>query len=65
MKRIAYALALMIAGAGLHAVAQRRSRRPGGYVIEHDADIAKTEPGHAQRRRPDGRLLVLQEACRT
>ena len=44
MKRIAYALALMLAGAGLHAVAQPKAT-PGGYVIEHDADIARNEPG--------------------
>jgi mannose-6-phosphate isomerase-like protein (cupin superfamily) len=42
MRRIAYALALLLAGAGLHAVAQQK---PGGYIIEHDADIAKPEPG--------------------
>jgi mannose-6-phosphate isomerase-like protein (cupin superfamily) len=49
MKRIAYALALLLAGAGLmvagaslHALAQQK---PGGYIIEHDADIAKAEPG--------------------
>ena len=34
---------------------------PGGIVIEHDADIAKARARHAQRRRPDRRLLVLQE----
>ena len=44
MKRIAYALALLLAGAGLHAVAQPKTT-PGGYIIEHDADIAKPEPG--------------------
>src|SRR5438552_2749650 len=44
MKRIAYALSLMLAGAGLHAVAQPKPV-PGGYIIEHDADIAKAEPG--------------------
>jgi mannose-6-phosphate isomerase-like protein (cupin superfamily) len=44
MKRIAYAVALMLAGAGLHAVAQPKLA-PGGYIIEHDADIAKAEPG--------------------
>ena len=46
MKRIAYALALMIAGAGLHAgVLAMQTPEPGGIVIEHDADIAKNEPG--------------------
>ena len=44
MKRLAYAIALMLAGAGLHAVAQPKPS-PGGYVIEHDADVAKSEPG--------------------
>jgi mannose-6-phosphate isomerase-like protein (cupin superfamily) len=44
MKRIAYAVALTLAGAGLHAVAQPKTA-PGGYVIEHDADIALNEPG--------------------
>ena len=44
MKRIAYALALILAGAALHAVAQTKAA-PGGYVIEHDADIARPEPG--------------------
>jgi len=44
MNRIAYALALMLAGAGLHALAQPKTV-PGGYIIEHDADIAKNEPG--------------------
>ena len=44
MKRIAYALALMLAGAALHAVAQPKTV-PGGYLIEHDAEIARNEPG--------------------
>ena len=44
MKRIAWAVALLLAGAGLHAVAQPKAA-PGGYIIEHDADIAKAEPG--------------------
>ena len=44
MKKIAYAILLMCAGAGLHAVAAARPT-PGGYVIEHDADIARDEPG--------------------
>ena len=44
MKRIIYALVLMLAGAGLHALAQPKAV-PGGYIIEHDADIAKPEPG--------------------
>ncbi|MEO6235813.1 MAG: cupin domain-containing protein [Vicinamibacterales bacterium] len=44
MKHITYALALLLAGAGLHAIAQQKPAR-GGYLIEHDADIAKAEPG--------------------
>ena len=44
MKHITYALALLLAGAGLYAVAQPKPAR-GGYVIEHDADIARAEPG--------------------
>jgi mannose-6-phosphate isomerase-like protein (cupin superfamily) len=44
MNRIAYAIALMLAGAGLHAIAQPKPSA-GGYVIEHDADVAKSEPG--------------------
>ena len=43
MKRIACAIALVLAGAGLHAVAQPKP--VPGYVIEHDADIALNEPG--------------------
>ena len=44
MKQIAYAVLLMLAGAGVHAAIQQKPA-PGGYVIEHDADVAKTEPG--------------------
>jgi mannose-6-phosphate isomerase-like protein (cupin superfamily) len=44
MKRVACALLLMLAGAGLHAMSAPRLV-PGGYIIEHDADIAKDEPG--------------------
>ena len=44
MKRLCYALALLLAGAGLHALAQP-APTPGGYVIETDAQIAKDEPG--------------------
>lgn len=44
--RVAYALALMIAGAGLHAgVLAMQTPAPGGIVIEHDADVARNEPG--------------------
>lgn len=46
MRRIAYALVLMIAGAAAHAgVLAMQGPAPGGYVIEHDADVAKSEPG--------------------
>jgi len=44
MKRLAYALVLMLAGAGLHALAQQKPA-PGGYIIETDAQVAKEEPG--------------------
>jgi mannose-6-phosphate isomerase-like protein (cupin superfamily) len=44
MKKIAYALVLMLAGAALHGAVQQKPA-PGGYIIEHDADVAKTEPG--------------------
>ena len=47
--RTRYALAaitFLLAGAGMHAaVAALQKPAPGGYVIEHDADIAKAEPG--------------------
>ena len=44
MKRIAYAVILMLAGAGLHALAMQKPA-PGGYVIETDREVAKEEPG--------------------
>src|SRR5262245_28775018 len=44
MKRVAYALFLILVGAGLHAAAMQQPA-PGGYVIEHDAEVAKNEPG--------------------
>ena len=44
MKRLAYALALMLAGAGLHALAQP-APEPGGTFVETDAQVAKDEPG--------------------
>jgi mannose-6-phosphate isomerase-like protein (cupin superfamily) len=44
MKRIAYAVFLMLAGAGLHALAMQKPA-PGGYVIETDHEVAKDEPG--------------------
>ncbi len=45
MRTIVSALVFMAAGAGLHAVAFQQKTPPGGYVIEHDADVAKNEPG--------------------
>jgi mannose-6-phosphate isomerase-like protein (cupin superfamily) len=44
MRRIADAILLILLGAGLHAVAMQKPA-PGGYVIEHDAEVAKNEPG--------------------
>ena len=44
MKNAVYAVLLLLAGAGLHAAAAQKPA-PGGYIIEHDADIAKDEPG--------------------
>jgi mannose-6-phosphate isomerase-like protein (cupin superfamily) len=44
MKRLAYALVLMTAGAALHALAIEKPA-PGGYIVEHDAEVAVTEPG--------------------
>ena len=47
MNHLRYALAaftFMAIGAGMHAVAQPKPA-PGGYVIEHDAEVAKDEPG--------------------
>jgi mannose-6-phosphate isomerase-like protein (cupin superfamily) len=46
MKKIVTALALMLAGAGMHAaVIAMQAPEPGGIVIEHDADVARNEPG--------------------
>src|SRR5262245_31138816 len=45
MKQAAYALVLMLTGAGLHAWAMPQKPAPGGYVIETDAQVAKEEPG--------------------
>jgi mannose-6-phosphate isomerase-like protein (cupin superfamily) len=44
MKRLAYALVFMTAGAALHALAIEKVA-PGGYIVEHDAEVAVTEPG--------------------
>jgi mannose-6-phosphate isomerase-like protein (cupin superfamily) len=45
MRDAVAALTFMIAGAGLHAIATPQKPAPGGYVIEHDPEVAKTEPG--------------------
>ena len=45
MRHAIAALAFMIAGAGLHAIATPQKPAPGGYIIEHDTEVAKTEPG--------------------
>lgn len=44
MRRLIAAIAFMAAGAGLHAAIQQKPA-PGGYIVEHDADVAKNEPG--------------------
>ena len=44
MTRIVYAIVLILCGVGLHGVAMQKPA-PGGYVIEHDAEVAKHEPG--------------------
>ena len=44
MTRITYAAVLMLVGAGLHALAMQKPT-PGGYIIERDAEVAKSEPG--------------------
>jgi mannose-6-phosphate isomerase-like protein (cupin superfamily) len=43
-RQIVYALCFTVAGAGLHALAAPAAV-PGGYIVEHDADVAKDEPG--------------------
>src|SRR3954452_3605369 len=48
MKNSAFAVVLLVTGmgvgAGLHALAAQKPA-PGGYIIEHDSEIAKDEPG--------------------
>jgi mannose-6-phosphate isomerase-like protein (cupin superfamily) len=39
------AIIFMAAGAGIHALANPQKAAPGGYIVEHDADVAKAEPG--------------------
>jgi quercetin dioxygenase-like cupin family protein len=43
--RVLGAVTFMVAGAGLHALATQQKPAPGGYIVEHDADVAKAEPG--------------------
>ena len=44
--RVIKVLALLTLGAGMHAGVQAmQTPAPGGIVIEHDADVAKNEPG--------------------
>jgi mannose-6-phosphate isomerase-like protein (cupin superfamily) len=44
MRRLLYALSLTILGAALHAVAMQKPA-PGGYIVEHDQQVAAQEPG--------------------
>ena len=44
MTRVAYAVLLILIGAALHAAAMQKPT-PGGYVIEHEREVAKNEPG--------------------
>jgi mannose-6-phosphate isomerase-like protein (cupin superfamily) len=44
MKKMICAVMLVLTGAALDA-AYRQKPTPGGYIIEHDADVAKNEPG--------------------
>ena len=39
------AMTFMAAGAGMHALATQQKPAPGGYIVEHDAEVAKAEPG--------------------
>ena len=44
--RLMRVIALLALGAGMHAGVQAmQTPQPGGVVIEHDADVAKHEPG--------------------
>jgi mannose-6-phosphate isomerase-like protein (cupin superfamily) len=45
MGYVATAMAFVAAGAGMHALAMQQKPAPGGYIVEHDADVAKAEPG--------------------
>jgi mannose-6-phosphate isomerase-like protein (cupin superfamily) len=48
MRYLATALVFMAAGAGMHALTTQPKPAPGGYIVEHDADVAKAEPGTHQ-----------------
>ncbi len=39
------AIAFMAAGAGMHALTTQEKPAPGGYIIQHDSEVAKEEPG--------------------
>ena len=44
--RVIKVFALLVLGAGMHAGVQAmQTPAPGGIVIEHDAEVAKNEPG--------------------
>ena len=44
-RRLLAAALCMLAGAGIHAAATAQKPAPGGYVVEHDRQVAKEEPG--------------------
>jgi mannose-6-phosphate isomerase-like protein (cupin superfamily) len=44
MKRVASVVAIVIVAAAWSA-AQAPARQPGGFIVEHDADVQKAEPG--------------------
>lgn len=45
MTNVLAAIAFVGAGAGMHAVATQQKPAPGGYIVQHDAEVAKEEPG--------------------
>ena len=62
MTRVASAILLILFGAGLHAVAMQKPT-PGGYIIEHDAEVAKNEPGTHNGGGQTVGLFVLQQGA--
>jgi quercetin dioxygenase-like cupin family protein len=40
-----FVVVAFVLGAGLSRMTAQQKPAPGGYIIEHDADIAKNEPG--------------------